>query len=97
LEQRTRVAVDASEQYPLVAHIAKPELENFLGRLRYQRRDLVWVIDVRVQGQVDTGAPRLLSEALEGKEDLALEKVLRDPHQRLARQADIPDVPDIHQ
>ena len=89
--------VDALQQHALVAHVAHAGGQHRLRRLGHQRRHRLRGVDVRVDGEGDApraGRGRQPGHALD---DVVLQPVLGQAHERLGGQPDVADRLDLQQ
>ena len=91
-------ALTPSQQHALVAHVADAGVEHRPGRLGHQRGHRVGVVDVGVDRERRRRArgpwPATRVHALD---DVVLQPVLGQAHQRLGGQPDVADVLDLEQ
>ena len=91
VQQVGRGGVDAAHQHALVADVADADLERGLGGPGDQRGDRLGVVDVGVDGQVDAAAGGGAGDPLQALDDVGLQPVLGQAHQRLGGQPDVAD------
>src|SRR5258708_26316855 len=97
IEKLLRTCVDAAQQHTLIAYIAESDFQKFPGGFGNQRRDLSRVVYVRVYGDVHAALARFLRQAFQSLHHFILQKVLRDAHQSLRRQANVANIWQVHQ
>ena len=97
VEQRLGGVVDATHQHALVAHVAHAGVEHRPGGLRHERGDRLGAVDVGVDGERDTARAGLGADPGHALDDVVLQPVLGQAHERLGREPDVADVVDLEQ